>query len=209
MTVWFREGRVSTTLPRTHPFSASWSPWHRLTCWLSHKLETDTTGMIFGSPPWSGTVHRACRGGTVHLALYQRTAPLTYNIRNRSPLDKSHPCPCKTISSNSGEIVCRRTEKRIEWRQHSLCDSLQELTSCFRRLGSRPVKRCSTTRTVVRFKSCNQAECRVDHLSPEWVPICYEARSNAQGLPEPSFLRGSTLGTSPVEHQDSDWVWIE
>ena len=28
-------------------------------------------------------------------------------------------------------------------------------------------------------------------------------------LPEPSSLRGSTLGTSPVEHQDSDWVWIE
>ena len=30
-----------------------------------------------------------------------------------------------------------------------------------------------------------------------------------QGLPEPSSLQGSTLGTSPVEHQDSDWVWIE
>ena len=42
--------------------------------------------------------------------------------------------------------------------------------------------------------------------SPEWVPIFYEARSTAQGLPEPSSLRGSTLGTSPVEHQDSDWV---
>ena len=27
-----------------------------------------------------------------------------------------------------------------------------------------------------------------------------------RGLPEPSSLRGSTLGTSPVEHQDSDWV---
>ena len=34
----------------------------------------------------------------------------------------------------------------------------------------------------------------------------YEAQSTAQGLPEPSSLRGSTLGTSPVEHQDSDWV---
>ena len=45
--------------------------------------------------------------------------------------------------------------------------------------------------------------------SPEWVPIFYEARSTAQGLPEPSFLRGSTLGTNPVEHQDSNWVWIE
>ena len=32
--------------------------------------------------------------------------------------------------------------------------------------------------------------------SPEWVTIFYEARSTAQGLPEPSSLRGSTLGTS-------------
>ena len=31
--------------------------------------------------------------------------------------------------------------------------------------------------------------------SPEWVPIFYEARSTAHGLPEPSSLRGSTLGT--------------
>ena len=44
--------------------------------------------------------------------------------------------------------------------------------------------------------------------SPEWVPIFYEARSTAQGLPEHSSLRGSTLGTSPVEHQDSDWVGV-
>ena len=36
------------------------------------------------------------------------------------------------------------------------------------------------------------------------MPIFYEARSTAQGLPEPSFFLGSTLGTSPVEHQDSD-----
>ena len=37
------------------------------------------------------------------------------------------------------------------------------------------------------------------------MPKFYEARSTAQGLPEPSSLRGSTLGTSPVEHQDSNW----
>ena len=36
--------------------------------------------------------------------------------------------------------------------------------------------------------------------------VFYKARSTAQGLPEPSSLRGSTMGTSPVEHQDSDWV---
>ena len=31
--------------------------------------------------------------------------------------------------------------------------------------------------------------------SPEWVPIFYEARSTAQGLPEPSSFWGSTLGS--------------
>ena len=28
--------------------------------------------------------------------------------------------------------------------------------------------------------------------SPEWVPIFYETRSTAQGLPESSFLQGNT-----------------
>ena len=27
-----------------------------------------------------------------------------------------------------------------------------------------------------------------------------------ENLPEPSSFRGSTLDTSPVEHQDNDWV---
>ena len=36
--------------------------------------------------------------------------------------------------------------------------------------------------------------------SPEWVPIFYEARSTAHGLPEPSFLRGSTLGTRDLSN---------
>ena len=42
--------------------------------------------------------------------------------------------------------------------------------------------------------------------SPEWVPIYYDARSTARtGLTrEPSSLWGSTLGTSPVKHQNSD-----
>ena len=31
--------------------------------------------------------------------------------------------------------------------------------------------------------------------NPEWGLIYYEAPINAQGLPEPSSLRGSTLGT--------------
>ena len=32
-------------------------------------------------------------------------------------------------------------------------------------------------------------------LNPEWGPIYYEASITAQGSPEPSSLRGSTLGT--------------
>ena len=41
--------------------------------------------------------------------------------------------------------------------------------------------------------------------SPEWVPIFYEARSTAQGLPEPSSLWGSTLGTRAAEYQGCNW----
>ena len=36
--------------------------------------------------------------------------------------------------------------------------------------------------------------------NPEWGPIYYEASITAQGLPEPSSLRGSTLGTRSAEH---------
>ena len=37
--------------------------------------------------------------------------------------------------------------------------------------------------------------------NPEWGLIYYEASITAQGLPEPSSLRGSTLGTRAVEHK--------
>ena len=43
----------------------------------------------------------------------------------------------------------------------------------------------------------------------EWVPTFYEARWTAQGSPDPSVHQGSTLGTSPVDHQHRDWVWIQ
>ena len=36
---------------------------------------------------------------------------------------------------------------------------------------------------------------------PEWGLIYYEAPITAQGLPEPSSLRGSTLGTRAAEHK--------
>ena len=41
--------------------------------------------------------------------------------------------------------------------------------------------------------------------NPEWGPIYYEASITAQGLPEPSFLRGSTLGTRTAEHKGCNW----
>ena len=44
---------------------------------------------------------------------------------------------------------------------------------------------------------------RVRILSGE--AIYYDASITAQGLPEPSFLRGSTLGTRAGEHRGCDW----
>ena len=40
---------------------------------------------------------------------------------------------------------------------------------------------------------------------PEWGLIYYEASITAQGLPEPSSLRGSTLGTRAAEHKGCNW----
>ena len=41
--------------------------------------------------------------------------------------------------------------------------------------------------------------------SPEWGLIYYKASITAQGLPEPSSFRGSTLGTRAAEHQGCNW----
>ena len=40
---------------------------------------------------------------------------------------------------------------------------------------------------------------------PEWGLIYYEASITAQGSPEPSSLRGSTLGTRAAEHKGCNW----
>ena len=37
--------------------------------------------------------------------------------------------------------------------------------------------------------------------NPEWGPIYHKASITAQSLPEPSSLRGSTLGTRAAEHK--------
>ena len=42
-------------------------------------------------------------------------------------------------------------------------------------------------------------------LNPKWGLIYYEASITAQGLPEPSSLRGSTLGTRAAEHKGCNW----
>ena len=39
----------------------------------------------------------------------------------------------------------------------------------------------------------------------EWGLIYYKASITAQGLPEPSSLRGSTLGTRAAEHEGCNW----
>ena len=39
----------------------------------------------------------------------------------------------------------------------------------------------------------------------EWGLIYYEAPITAQGLPKPSSLRGSTLGTRAAEHKVCNW----
>ena len=49
---------------------------------------------------------------------------------------------------------------------------------------------------------------------PEWGLIYYEASITAQGLPEPSSLRGSTLGTRAAEHKGCNWgmqidLWLQ
>ena len=41
--------------------------------------------------------------------------------------------------------------------------------------------------------------------NPEWGLIYYKASITAQGLPEPSSLRGSTLGTRAAEHKGCNW----
>ena len=42
--------------------------------------------------------------------------------------------------------------------------------------------------------------------NPEWGLIYYEASITAQGLPEPSSLRGSTLGTRVAEQKGCNWA---
>ena len=42
--------------------------------------------------------------------------------------------------------------------------------------------------------------------NPEWCLIYYKVSITAQGLTEPSSLRGSTLGTRAAEHKGCNWA---
>ena len=42
--------------------------------------------------------------------------------------------------------------------------------------------------------------------NPEWESVYYKASIAAHGLPEPSSLRGSTLGTRAAEHKGYNWA---
>ena len=54
-------------------------------------------------------------------------------------------------------------------------------------------------------------DCRPEDPWFKWMQMFDEARLSALGLPKPSSFwgRSCTLGTSLVEHQDSDWVRIQ
>ena len=42
-------------------------------------------------------------------------------------------------------------------------------------------------------------------LNPEWGPIYYKASITAQGLPEPSSLRGDILSTRAADNKGCNW----
>ena len=60
---------------------------------------------------------------------------------------------------------------------------------------------CSGTVVVTAYDS----ESGRPGSGPEWGLIYYEASITAQGLPEPSSLKGSTLGTRAAEHEGCNW----
>ena len=64
-----------------------------------------------------------------------------------------------------------------------------------------PVCVCSGSVVVTAYDS----ESGCPGSNPERGLIYYKASITAQGLPEPSSLRGSTLGTRAAEHKGCNW----
>ena len=58
---------------------------------------------------------------------------------------------------------------------------------------------------ITKLVTAHDSESGRPGSNPEWGLIYYEASITAQGLPEPSSLRGSTLGTRAAEHKGCNW----
>ena len=54
--------------------------------------------------------------------------------------------------------------------------------------------------------TANDSESGRPGSNPEWGLIYYETLITAQGLPKPSSLRGSTLGTRAAKHKGCNWA---
>ena len=98
--------------------------------------------------------------------------------------------PCATVVGRSRDHC--RTAKRLLF-----------VVSVNMEFGSNSRKSLSSGSSVV-VPTCD-SESGCPGSSPEWGLICFEASITAQGLPEPSSLRGSTLGTSAAEHEGCNW----
>ena len=84
---------------------------------------------------------------------------------------------------------------------HSRLYIIQSMTNSITAVGIRQIKWCSGSVVVTAYDS----ESGRPGSNPEWGAIYYEASITAQGLPEPSSLRGSTLGTIAAEHKGCNW----
>ena len=62
--------------------------------------------------------------------------------------------------------------------------------------------KCSGSVVVTAYDS----ESGCPGSNPEWGLIYYKSPITAQGSPEPSSLRGSTLGTRAAEHKGCNWA---
>ena len=66
------------------------------------------------------------------------------------------------------------------------------------------VYQCAVVPSVV--VTADDFESGLPGSNPEWGLIYYKASITAQGLPKPSSLRGSTLGTRAAEHKGCNWA---
>ena len=78
----------------------------------------------------------------------------------------------------------------------------RKILNCVKVVGGKAggcVKSGSVVVTAYDFESGRPGS------NPEWGLIYYKTSITAQGLPEPSSLRVSTLGTRAAEHKGCNW----